>query len=339
MQRSAGLFITSVLCALAFAGCGGGNPSLFGPSPSPTPVAPNVSAEIVLPTANSGPTAITRGPDSNVWVTEQKVSKIAKIAGLTNVTEYATITPNAGPSSIVTGPDSGLWITYSIADRIARITPGSGGFTEFPLSAGTHPQEIIAAGSPLGSNMYFTEFGANRIGVMTTAGILLSEFAVPTAGAGPYSLLQGPDNAIWFTELNRSAIGRMLTGGSFTNEYPTITPNAQPQTIVLGPDGALWFTEPGASKLGRITLAGQMSEISIAPATSIHGLVVGIDNKLYFGDPLGNKIAQYDTVKGTVTEFPIPTANAKPFGLTLGVDGKVYFTENAASKVGQFTYF
>ncbi|MBV9972441.1 MAG: hypothetical protein JO135_03820, partial [Candidatus Eremiobacteraeota bacterium] len=67
MQRSAGLFITSVLAALAFAGCGGGNSNLFAPSPSPTPVAPNVSLEINLPT-HGGPTAITRGPDANLWL-------------------------------------------------------------------------------------------------------------------------------------------------------------------------------------------------------------------------------------------------------------------------------
>ncbi|MBV9148354.1 MAG: Virginiamycin B lyase [Candidatus Eremiobacteraeota bacterium] len=339
MQRSAGLFVTSLLIALAFTGCGGGNSSLFGPSPSPTPVTPNVSLEINLPTANSGPTALTRGPDSNIWVTETKASKIAKVAGATSVSEFPTIVPNAGPTSIIAGPDSGLWVTYSIADRIARVTPTSGGITEYPLTAGTHPQEIISAGTPTGSNLYFTEFGANKIGVMTTAGILLSEFPLPNAGSGPYSLIQGTDNAIWFTELNRSAIGRMLVGGQFTNEFPTITANAQPQTIILGPDGALWFVEEGPQKLGRITLAGQMSEVSIAPAASIHGLVVGVDNKFYFGDPVANKIAQYDIVAGTIKEFSIPTPGAMPFGMTLGVDGKVYFSENATSKIGQLTYF
>ena len=74
---------------------------------------------------------------------------------------------------------------------------------------------------------------------MTTLGIVLSEFPIPTANAGPKSLIQGPDNAIWFTEYNNSAIGRMTTGGAVTNEFPTLTPNAKPQTIVLGPDRCL----------------------------------------------------------------------------------------------------
>jgi len=152
MQRTTGLLVTCLLSALLVSGCGGGNPSLFAPSPSPTPVAPSVTFEIPLTTPNSGPAAITRGPDANLWVTEQRASKIAKVSGPKSVTEYATITPNAGPSSIVTGPDNNLWITYSTADKVARVTPSSGGFIEYALSAGTHPQEIISGGTPSGSN-------------------------------------------------------------------------------------------------------------------------------------------------------------------------------------------
>ena len=191
-----------------------------------------------------------------------------------------------------------------------------------------------------GNNLWFTEYGTDKIGVMTTLGIVLSEFPIPTANAGPKSLIQGPDNAMWITEYNNSAIGRMTTGGAVTNEFPTLTPNAKPQTIVLGPDGALWFVESGVQKLGRITLSGSMSEMSIAPASSIAGLVVGVDNNFYFGDPVGNKIAQLKIVGGTaITEYPIPTANAQPDFLELGFDGKVYFSEMASSKFGQFTYF
>ncbi|MBV8689071.1 MAG: Virginiamycin B lyase, partial [Candidatus Eremiobacteraeota bacterium] len=65
----------------------------------------------------------------------------------------------------------------------------------------------------------------------------------------------------------------------------------------------------------------------------------GIDNNFYFGDPVANKIAQYNVTTGAIKEFAIPTPGANPFGFTLGVDGKVYFTEQAAGKVGQLTYF
>jgi virginiamycin B lyase len=78
--------------------------------------------------------------------------------------------------------------------------------------------------------------------------------------------------------------------------------------------------------------------MSIAPATSIAGLVVGIDNNLYFGDPAGNKIAQLK-IGSAIAEFPIPTANAQPDFLELGFDGKVYFSEMVGNKIGQFTYF
>lgn len=341
MRRTVGLLATCLLSTLAIAGCsGGGNPSLFGPQPTPTPVAPSVTLEIALPTANSGPTAVTRGPDGFLWLTEQGASKVVKVAGTASVTEFATITPKAGPSSIVTGPDLGLWVTYSTADKIARLTASSGGYTEFPLSAGTHPQQIISASSPAGSNLWFTEFGTNRIGVMTTTGILLSEFIIPTPNVGPMSIIQAPDGNIWFTELNTSSIAKMTTGGALLNEYPTVTPNAKPQTLVLGPDGALWFVEAGPQKLGRITLAGMVSEVSVAPATSVSGLVVGTDNKFYFGDPAGNQIGQLNITGGTaVKEFPIPTANAMPNFLELGFDGKVYFSEFNGNKLGQFTYF
>lgn len=40
---------------------------------------------------------------------------------------------------------------------------------------------------------------------------------------------------------------------------------------------------------------------------------------------------------GTVTEYPVPTANATPFGIALGSDDNMWFTEASAGKVGIVT--
>ena len=42
-------------------------------------------------------------------------------------------------------------------------------------------------------------------------------------------------------------------------------------------------------------------------------------------------------LKGTITEFPIPTPNSVPNAITAGPDGNLWFTENGANKIGQIT--
>ena len=59
------------------------------------------------------------------------------------------------------------------------------------------------------SNLWFSEFSANKIGQITTAGAI-QEFAVPTASSGAFSVTVGPDSAIWFVEQTVNQIGRSL---------------------------------------------------------------------------------------------------------------------------------
>src|SRR6266508_1365537 len=64
-------------------------------------------------------------------------------------------------------------------------------FREFPLTAGSGPIEI--ASGPDG-NLWFTELDGNRIGRITTAG-LITEFPVPDP---PIAIAAGPDGNLWF---------------------------------------------------------------------------------------------------------------------------------------------
>ena len=117
----------------------------------------------------------------------------------------------------------------------------------FPLDAGVR-LNYIAAGPD--GNLWFAEFGKNKIGRMATDGRLLAEYTVPTANSGPAGITKGPDGHMWFTETKAHKIGRISMDG-IIDEYPTPTALSAPYEIIAGPDGGLWFTETEAGKIGR----------------------------------------------------------------------------------------
>ena len=120
-------------------------------------------------------------------------------------------------------------------------------FTEYtiPTTIVTPNANSITPG-PDGA-LWFTKSGGNRIGRITTGGTI-TEFAIPTSNAFPFTITAGPDGALWFTEqdLNATKIGRITTAGAIT-EFPVPTASSQPTGIAAGSDGALWFTEDGAA--------------------------------------------------------------------------------------------
>ena len=138
---------------------------------------------------------LTKGPDGNVWFTEEEdvifggQPAVARVTPGGVVTTYAipprmTLDPGQGvpvdPTAIIAGPDVALW------------------FTEQSIS------------------------GPGEIGRMTAEGTF-SEIALPTPGASAVALTAGPDGAIWFTQTDdfddSMPIGRITTDGLIT-EYP-----------------------------------------------------------------------------------------------------------------------
>lgn len=57
-------------------------------------------------------------------------------------------------------------------------------------------------------NLWFTEAGADKIGRITTTGVL-TEYPIPTTGGALFDLAVGPDGGLWFTEANGNAIARL----------------------------------------------------------------------------------------------------------------------------------
>jgi virginiamycin B lyase len=190
-------------------------------------------------------------------------------------------------------------------------------------TASSQPFEIVTG--PDGA-LWFTELAGNKIGRVTTAGVI-TEFAVPTNGGQPTGIVAGPDGALWFTEAGASKIGRITTAGVVT-EFPIPTANSQPFDITVGVDGALWFAEQGASKIGRITTAGAITEFATTTSNAMpKSITSGLDGALWFTESNANKIGRI-TTGGLISEFPNPNPLAQVAFIARGPNGNLVFTEN-----------
>lgn len=213
------------------------------------------------------------------------------------------------------------------------IQAATGDITEFPIPTANSAPVGITAGPD--GNLWFTEQGINKIGRITTSGLVIDEFPVPTAASTPWRITPGPDGNLWFAELTGHKIGRITTSGVVT-EFSIPTANSAPSGITAGPDGNLWFTERDTSKIGRITPTGTITEFSLPAGSAPNAITAGPDGNLWFTEQGSNKIGRM-TPTGSLTEFAVPTANSQPVGITTGSDGNLWFTEVNAHQIGRIT--
>ena len=218
-----------------------------------------------------------------------------------------------------------LWALVGVAEHALALT-----FTEFPVPTVDSGPWSITTG-PDGA-LWFTESFANKIGRITTAGVI-TEFAVPSANSQLLGgITQGPDGAVWFTEEIAGKIGRITTAGVITE----FSAGGAPLGITTGPDGALWFTQSFANQIGRITTDGVITEFPTPTGFIGPGITQGPDGALWFTESFANQIGRITTA-GVVTEFKIPTNNSFPESITTGPDGALWFTELQANQIGRIT--
>jgi streptogramin lyase len=219
-----------------------------------------------------------------------------------------------------------------VAAGIASVARGQV-VTEFPVTTAASAPREIAVGPD--GNLWFTEYEANQIGRMTTAGVL-TEFPVPTFGGYPAGITIGPDGNLWFAEELAGQIARITTAGVIT-EFPVPTALAEPYGIATGPDGNLWFTDAGDNLIGRVTTAGDFTMFPIPTDDSAPvGITAGRDGNLWFAESQGNNIGRITTA-GVITEFPLPAPLSEPNAITAGPDGNVWFAEYLGNAIGTIT--
>ena len=163
----------------------------------------------------------------------------------------------------------------------------------------------MSSRSPPGpdGNLWFTEFDNNKIGRITTAGVI-TEFLIPTADCGAYGITPGPDGHLWFTEFKKAKLGWVGVGDP-TWPCPISTPTSGPAAggtpASLTGDAGL---PPNATVLVGLKAAGAVSvdgnEVSfttppLAPGT-LEDVVVTDPADGSFGRIPGGWLADFSDV-------------------------------------------
>lgn len=152
------------------------------------------------------------------------------------------------------------------------------------------------------------------------------EFNVPTPGAGPESIVSGPDGALWFTEAFAGNIGRIDVGGNIT-EFP-VGGHGQ-NFMAVGSDQNLWFTESAPSAIGRLTTGGGLTVFPIsAPSFALEYIAPGPDSRIWFENIAADNGSEYIdaiTTDGQISQYgPVIRHCRYAFGITTGSDANLY---------------
>ncbi len=310
LWRLAAGLATTLLCA-TFALVGAAAPAGAVSVGTVTTVARGVGAA----------TAISAGPDGNLWFTDGNfIGRITPAGAMSHFTDPSI----EQPQGIAAGSDGNIWFTnqgvYPAGGSIGRITPA--GVVSHFTDASIQQPTGIAAGPD--GNLWYTDVGTNSIGRITPAGVV-SHFTDASISY-PWGIAAGPDGNLWFTNKDGGSIGRITPAGVVS--HFTDSSISGPWGIAAGPDGNLWFTNKDGGSIGLITPAGVVSHFTDASISGPYGIAAGPDGNLWFTNS-NNSIGRI-TPAGVVSNFADTGTDPplfSPMGIAAGADGNIWFAD------------
>ncbi|HLI95066.1 MAG TPA: hypothetical protein VKT72_03145 [Candidatus Baltobacteraceae bacterium] len=322
-----------LILAGAVSGCGssGGGSGGLPPHPPPTP-SPGTIVEFPVPTANSGPSNVVKGPDGALWFLESNagINKLARVTTTGAFTEFAMPAGVTFPSGLVSAPDGNLWFDDEASPAHLVKSTTAGAMQVF----NTAPGELgeMAIGSD--GNIWAPEYQTSFDDAFNTSGQLVHHYATGYSQQNVYIAAGTNDNL--FISGYGSMLGEMTTTGTASsfNVNPPIQNGTR--NLTIGPDGNLWIADENDNLIAKVnpSTGSVIASYSVPTANgSPWGITSGPDGNLWFTELMGDKIARI-TTSGTITEFPLPTASAQPYWIVTGPDGNLWFTESSGNKVG-----
>ncbi len=314
--------------------------------------------EFKVPTAGYL-TAITAGPDGNLWYAETGVGTGQSEAAIgtmssssgTVIAKYP-LGRNPYPDALTTGPDGNIWFD-GCCSSVGKITT-SGKVTEYKLEEG-HGVGLSPGGVAVGEgDLWYTTSDnipseSTPIVKVTTSGE--ETFYTLPAETNSYQITAGPEKDMWFTNdyclhndpSEPCSIDKITTSGVVT-AYPlggTGKKRIFPGGIAEGSDGNLWFTASGTGEeggtgyvIGKMTPSGVVTLYSASGVDWGSKIVAGPESKLWFTS--SSSAVGSITTSGTVAEYSLASEGLLA-GITVGPEGDLWFTNERIDNIGRLT--
>jgi virginiamycin B lyase len=216
--------------------------------------------------------------------------------------------------------------------------------TEFYVGSNTFPWGITV--ERFSGNLAYTHNFGNKLGFMTTAGVVQPDYPLPNANSSPTYICQGTDGSLWFTLPGINHIGRygivmdFKDGAGFSQykEYSIPTASSNPFYIASASDGGVVATELDGGKLIRITYDNVLTEIT--PPSSAGGTYY-VDGSspgwIYFTQHLSSTVGWYLPFYPLLENCHLDpcdvTASSSPTSIVRGRDHNLWVLENNTNKV------
>jgi streptogramin lyase len=199
--------------------------------------------------------------------------------------------------------------------------------------------DAVAVG--LNHKLWFTEYGAGKIGEFDSVIKNFTEYPIPNAGATPATLaFYGPDQ-VWFTDQNPNSpsVWMFNTTSHGFRRFLTNATNSGP-VFVLADQAtkSVWFTDTTAAYLGKINVASlQMTKFN-APASYSGPVEIARQNgtSYLWVTEMSGKIARFDTASNSFQEFTPSVPLSYPVGIAVDSRGSVWVSEHGASSIVEY---
>jgi virginiamycin B lyase len=215
-------------------------------------------------------------------------------------------------------------------------------FTAYPVNSTSNPENKVITTGDDGSSFWFTEYGANRIGKITTQGAI-TEYLLPLSNYRPFGIANGPDDTFWFTYKSNASdpsvtafVGRLIGASGQVTLYALPQEFWVVSNITRGPNDTLWFTSYDGA-IGSMTADGTITSYSISNISELWSITSGPDGALWFG--LYDKLSKsYGigriTTGGAYTFYPVSDSVGE---VTMGRNNDIWFVEPNSNLISNIT--
>ncbi len=208
--------------------------------------------------------------DEFIFVTGQKMHKLAKFNYKGELLEYYNMPDGSGPHGILIDKKGQLWVSLEFNGEVVRLDE-NGYIVQcidvkmYPNKDKTQPINTAPHGIGLdadGETIWFTGKRTSTIGKISPEG-MVEHFQLQTLASLPIFLFAGKSSGMWGTELFGNCILNISPDGK-VNEYPIPTTGSRPIAVISDPvENCMWFTEEAGVKIGKIDADGSISEYPV----------------------------------------------------------------------------